>query len=67
MDLRYVNMDKFGFIFRNGPTNVRKAGKGVQVPCGAPIIRLGGGWGVTDYLMILGDKISLSLSKTNSP
>ena len=37
---------KFGFTFRNGPTNVRKSGKGVLVLCGTPIIRLGGGWGV---------------------
>ena len=47
MDLSYVNMYKFGFIFRNGPNNVRKPGKGVPVSCGAPIVRLGGGRGVT--------------------
>ena len=47
MDLSYVNMYKFGFIFRNGSTNVRKSGKGVPVPCGAPIVHLSEGWGVT--------------------
>ena len=43
MDLSYVNMYKFGFIFRNGLTIVRKSGKGVLVPCGIPIIRLSEG------------------------
>ena len=51
MDLSYVNMYKSGFIFRNRPTNVRKSGKGVIVPCGAPIIRLGKGWGVIDLMV----------------
>ena len=27
MDVSYANMYKFGFILRNGPTNVRKSGK----------------------------------------
>ena len=36
MDLSYVNMYKFGFIFRNGLTNVRKSGKGVLIQCGNP-------------------------------
>ena len=44
MDLSYANMYKFGFIFRNGSTNVKKSGKGVTVPCDTPIIHLGGGW-----------------------
>ena len=47
MNLSYVNMYKFGFKFRNGPTNIRKSGKGVSVPCGAPIVRLSGRWAVT--------------------
>ena len=46
MDLSYVNMYKFRFIFRNGPTTVRKSGNRVLVPVWHPIIRLGGGRGV---------------------
>ena len=48
MDLSYVNIYKFEFIFQNGPTNVRKSYQGVSVLCGVPIIFLGGGWGVTE-------------------
>ena len=50
----YTGHYKFGFIFRNWSTNVKKLGKGVPTSCGGPIIRLGGGWGVT---LILSDHI----------
>ena len=51
-------MYKFGFIFRNWPTNVRKLGKGVSVPCGAPILRLGGGIGALQIMH--GREVSIS-------
>ena len=37
----------YGFVYRNGPTNVRKSGNGVLVSCRAPYIRPGGGRGLT--------------------
>ena len=37
----------YGFVYCNGPTNVRKAGEGVPVSCHAPYLRPGGGKGVT--------------------
>ena len=37
----------YGFVYRNGHTNVKKLSKGVLVLCRAPSLRLGGGRGVT--------------------
>ena len=37
----------YGFVYRNGPTNVRKLGKGVSVSCRAPYLRPGRGRGMT--------------------
>ena len=37
----------YGFVYLNGPTNVRKAGEGAPVPCRASYLRPGGGRGVT--------------------
>ena len=41
----------FGNKFLINEKNVRKSGKGVTVPCGASIVRLGGGWGVTRFVL----------------
>ena len=46
MDLSNLNMI-IRFKFQNGPTNVRKSGKGVSVLYCIPYLRLGGGKGVT--------------------
>ena len=37
----------YGFVYSNGPTNVRKIGEGVSVLCCTPYLRLGRGRGVT--------------------
>ena len=39
----------YGFVYRNGPTNARKSGKGIPVPCYAPYLRPCEGRGVTPH------------------
>ena len=38
------------FVYCNGPTNVRKAGKGVSVPCRAPYLCPSRGRGVKSFV-----------------
>ena len=38
----------YGFVYRNGPTNVKKSGKGVPFFCRALYLCPGGGRGMTN-------------------
>ena len=50
----------YGFVYENGPTNVRKLSKGVSVPCRAPSLRPGGG-PLTPYLRNIGQIFDLEV------
>ena len=50
----------YEFVYCNGPTNVRKAGVGVPVPCRAPYLRPDWGRGVTHVTSPLGHNVNVN-------